>query len=87
VRLRQKKTTARHGKPFTKTQVRTHIAVAILTLLQLLQQYGSESAEVAIALPNDNNHRSIVLSIIKQLERLGIKVLFVNTDHSVEVCI
>lgn len=74
--------TARFGKPFTRNQVKTHVAVAVVRAMRVA---SSGVASAAVALPGSEFHRTEIDRIAPALQKLGIQVFWVATDHSVEV--
>jgi hypothetical protein len=78
-----KETTNRFGKPFNQNQAKCHIAVAFYCAAKLRQDYASEGAAVAIALPDDKLHRIIIEKISGALRQLKIGVCFVSEDRIV----
>lgn len=73
------KTSSRYGKPFTHSQVRTHVAVAILTAMQTLNSVPSGGASiVAISLPDNAHHVEFINSISGVLNKLSIRVYLVG---------
>jgi hypothetical protein len=78
-----KKETNRYGKPFTVSQIKTHIGVAILKSFQI-KQYNVNS-NVFIALPHEKNHIEIFNSIKNCLMEAKIKVIFVKRDGNVQI--
>lgn len=80
-----KEGTARFGKPFSQNQAKSHVAVAFYCGAKLLQKYASESAQVALAFPDDKNHRGFVEATGGVLKRLGIRVYFVDQNRQVHM--
>jgi hypothetical protein len=78
-----KAATARYGKPFTRNQARSHVSVALYCAVRLRDLYARESAFVALAFPDDPNHRSLIESITPTLGELGIIVFFVDATRRV----
>lgn len=73
-----KKASARFGKPFTRNQAKTHVAVALYYAAMLRQEYSSEGARVALAFPDDKNHTELVEDISSALRVLQITAFFVD---------
>ena len=71
-----KRTSVRFGKAFSKNQVKTHVAVAILAAMK--QKELDKSCDVAIALPNNENHVELINSIKASLKKADIKVFIVD---------
>lgn len=79
-----KKSTMRFGKPFTFNQAKSHVSVAFTHGAKLLQEFASERATIALAFPDDKDHRRLVESIRMALTLLGIVVYFVTESGSIE---
>ncbi|MCP4990209.1 MAG: hypothetical protein GY928_30475 [Colwellia sp.] len=77
-----RKESKRFGKPFNASQIKTHIGVALLKSFQTIQLYKNDT--VAIALPNNAGHRTVIESMYDPIKKSGIKVLMVNADATVE---
>ena len=75
-----KPTSARYGLPFSRAQVKSHVATAILSTMKNLDT----SKFVAIALPDTDIHRSFVTKVKSSLFKLGIKVFWVS-QHQIRV--
>jgi hypothetical protein len=73
---------ARFGKPFDASQVTSHVARAVLTVMRLREKEPRNT--VLIALPGDEPHLSIACSVRASLEKLSIGLLAV-TDSGVRV--
>ena len=74
------------GLPFTRNQVRTHVAVAFYTAAKLLTDPRPAEAEhrrVAIALPDNEHHAEFIRPILKSLSDLGIGVFWVTETRAV----
>ena len=76
-----KEGTRRYGRPFTRNQVGTHVAVATYRALTVV----SRGEEAAIALPENDHHLRAVQSTATALNRLGIRVFWVSSVGSVRV--
>jgi hypothetical protein len=74
--------TARYGKGFNGNQKRTHVAVALLTAVQVIND-GKHRA--ALAFPDDSQHSRLISKIASVLRRLDIAVYFVRTDRTVHL--
>jgi hypothetical protein len=68
------KNTSRKGKPFNGSQVKTHIAMAILKAMQIKQI--KNTARIGIALPNDRNHKRIIDTLRTSIESLNIEMIW-----------
>ena len=69
----------RYGQEFNKSQVKTHIGMALIAAFRLKNK--RQNAEAIIALPDNNNHRSLVTEMHKPLSDSGIKVWLVNRNN------
>ena len=78
-----KAASARFGKPFDSKQAKSHVSVAFYYAAKLLQQHSPEGAQVALALPDDANHRALVEDISSALRVLRISVFFVDAARRV----
>ncbi|GAB3917626.1 hypothetical protein GCM10011575_31200 [Microlunatus endophyticus] len=74
---------ARFGKTFTSGQVHTHVAVAVLRAMTWVSQ--SQSTRAAMALPDDQAHRSRIERVDASLRRLHIGVFWVTEGRAVSV--
>lgn len=75
-----KSTSSRFGKPFTRNQVKTHVSVAVVRAMRVA---SAGEADAALALPASKFHRVEIGHIAPALQRLGIQVYWVGSDHSV----
>ena len=75
--------TARFSLPFNYGQVGSHVSGALFKAAALLGKYPAD--EVALALPDDENHRARIKAIGLALSRLGIGVFLVAADRKVSV--
>lgn len=75
--------TKRFGKPFTNSQVSTHISMAILYIM--LEINKDADNDYAIALPDNLDHRNMICRLLTSLKQLNIKVYFVDIDGKVEL--
>lgn len=78
-----KQTTKRYGKGFTRAQAHNHVARAFYTAAKAMQSEGGNNTRIALALPDDDNHRALVKNISSALESLRIAVLLVKADGRV----
>jgi hypothetical protein len=78
-----KEGTARFGKPFSPNQAKSHVSVAFYCGAKMLQKYAPEAAQVALAFPDDKDHRGFVDAISAALKRLAITVYFVDQNRQV----
>lgn len=74
-----------YGRPFSPSQVNTHVAVALLYALRMREKYHDNGAEIAIALPDDPPHRWHIESIQSSLKALNLKVFLVSRPSQVRV--
>ncbi|AXV09773.1 hypothetical protein DVS28_b0003 (plasmid) [Euzebya pacifica] len=72
--------TARFGLPFTGGQVADHVAMAVATALRVASA-GEHLA--AIALPDDDQHRRHVGTLLAAITTAGITVLWARPDGTV----
>ncbi|MFG6444728.1 hypothetical protein ACFXQA_05585 [Microbacterium sp. P07] len=75
-----KRSTARYGEPFTRGQVRTHVAVAVARAMRVA---SAGAARGAVALPGSEFHRVEIDGISPALRQLGISVFWVARDGAV----
>jgi hypothetical protein len=80
-----KASSKRFGKPFTNNQVKTHVAVAFYRAAQMLQNTCELPLRVALAFPDNADHRRVVSRIGKTLGKLEIEVFWVSNDGTVSV--
>ena len=78
-----KSTTARYGRPFTPNQAKSHVSVAFYYAAKLRQRHSPDGAQIAMAFPDDSQHRTLVDDISSALDALGISVFFVNAARRV----
>jgi len=72
----------RRGLPFTKNQIKTHVGVAILASMKVLASKPEKTTRVAIALPDNKDHRDLIKLIESVLKKAGIDVYMVG-DKSI----
>lgn len=77
-------TSARYGKPFDRKQVLSHVARAFYAAAAARQLKGA-TADVAIALPDQDVHNKFIKQIRHALDTLGITVYRVAADLTVHV--
>lgn len=70
----------RFGKPFTRSQVRDHVANAFFRSAQML---ADGKVRVGIALPKNRNHLDYVARIAHALSALKIEVYWVDATRQV----
>ena len=74
-----------YGRPFTPSQVNTHVAVALLYVLRMREKYRDDSVEIAVALPDDPPHRWHIESIQSSLKTLNLRVFLVRGPNQVRI--
>ncbi len=72
--------TNRYEKGFSPDQVQKHVAVAFFYAASLYQRYSDPGTRIAVAFPDDRNHRKRVEQIRMALERLEIAVFLVDDN-------
>ena len=77
-----KPSSSRYGKEFNKSQVKSHIGMALVAAFKILNEYPN--AESFIALPNNVEHKSLVKAMRKPLLQSGVKILLVNKQGVVQ---
>ncbi|MBP6859114.1 MAG: hypothetical protein KBC69_00620 [Candidatus Magasanikbacteria bacterium] len=75
-----KKGSRRYEKPFTKNQVGTHVSVAIMASLKILSKGNKKFKKVAMAFPDNENHRAVIAPIAPLLKKIGIMIFLVNEN-------
>jgi len=80
------KNSKRYGEPFNKNQVKIHISAALLATIKVISKKPSgDKTKTGIALPDNNEHRSIIHEIKPILKKLDIQIFWVdNTKILVE---
>lgn len=78
-----KESTVRFGRPFSLNQAKSHVAVAFYCAAKMLQKFAPERPQVALAFPDDKNHRRIVEAIAVSLATLDISVYFVDEERNI----
>jgi Holliday junction resolvase-like predicted endonuclease len=69
---------ARFGKPFNNNQIWSHVSVALMKTVCLLNQQGHEHIRFAMAFPA--NHENLLQKIRRSLTLLHIDVYLVSPD-------
>ena len=72
---------ARYGQHFNANQKRSHVAVALLTAIQVVSD-GKYKA--GLAFPDDTEHARLITRILPTLNALGIRVFLVRPDRTVD---
>lgn len=75
----------RYGEPFSKSQVKTHVAMALYRAILMKENRYGKKVSVGIALPKNDVHEKIVAGIKETLSELCIELFWVSIDNSVEV--
>ena len=79
-----KRHTNRFGKTFTLNQVNSHVSRAVFTAMAVRAKApAGDRTRVAIALPDDDNHRGMVGQIAASLGHLGVAVFWVTKSGQV----
>ena len=73
---------SRYGREFNKSQVKTHIGVAIVAAFRLKNK--RKDAIAVIALPDNANHRSLIAEMHKPLCDSGVEIWLVNKEGIVK---
>lgn len=74
---------ARHGEPYTKSQVFDRTAKGIYTLLQMHGKLASTNSDFALAVPDTKWFIEYLNPIKNTLQKLGLQVLLVDEDKNV----
>lgn len=75
---------ARYGKAFNSTQIKSHVSRAILaSLLVLHKKPAGQKTKVGIALPDTIGHRDLIMCIYKPLQTLGLRIYFVSSNNDI----
>jgi len=80
-----KEETKRYGKPFSPSQIESHVSRALLSVSKLLELKQGEAFRVAIALPDNKGHRKLVKQINYTIEKLEIIMIWVKDASTVEI--
>jgi hypothetical protein len=76
-----KPNSSKFGKEFDKSQVKTHVGVALIAAFRVLNKYPD--SESMIALPDNLNHRALLDEMRHALEKTSVKILFVSESGQV----
>lgn len=79
-----KEHTKRYKKPFTRAQVRSHIAVALFKISEILSEHTDDNIHVGIALPDNQNHQEIIGKIDHVLKKLDVIIFWVDEKNNVQ---
>lgn len=74
-----KKNSNRYGKEFSSSQVKDHIAKALLKTLECLE-FDNPNVRVAMAFPNNSKHRAELIKILPCIKKLRIIIYLVDKD-------
>jgi hypothetical protein len=78
--------TMRHGQPFRRAQINTHVARAFYTAAAQLESPGFQKTDLsAMAFPTTPDHRWFIDRIRGPISRLGIGILCVDAPGHVRV--
>lgn len=80
-----RKGSKRYGEPFTRNQVKDHVAKAFYRAAKMRQNRGNDHVRVGVAFPKNADHEEMVSEIENALSDLGIEVLWVDRDEKVTV--
>lgn len=75
--------TARYGLPFSRNQVRSHVARALLTTLEAISKGAGRRVIGGMAFPDDEIHWGFVCAIAPIIRKLKLRVFFVDRRRSV----
>ena len=76
-----KEGTKRFGEPFTKSQCKTHISIALLRALIKIEE---KKCNFGIALPKNKINEEIINKIQNNLKKLSISIFWVNNNGNVK---
>ncbi len=74
--------TRNYGKPFSNSQVSTHISMA--TLYAMIELNKDSEIDFAFALPHNDDHTRMITRILPSLKKLDITVYFVSENGEVK---
>ena len=75
----ERKGSSRHGEPFTRAQVRSHVAVAFY----LAARMRKKNVRAGMAFPDNEHHREMLAEIQSAVRDLRLRVFWVAGDGSV----
>jgi Holliday junction resolvase-like predicted endonuclease len=78
-----KKGTRRYGSVFTRNQARSHVSVALYAAARMYESVADSNIDIALAFPDDVNHRDLLKAISRSLRALGITVFLVEAGLEV----
>ncbi|MDW1578876.1 hypothetical protein R7M92_24240 [Vibrio sp. Vb2880] len=74
-----KESTKRYGQEFNKSQVKTHIGMALVAAFKVRED--NPDHESIIALPNNLSHKELIESMATPIRLSGIKVWLVDEER------
>lgn len=77
------KTSSNYGKEFSKSQVHTHISVALFMISKLMTDDNDKNIDYAFVLPFNDNHVKEINSISLVLKKLNITVFLVQENGGI----
>ena len=80
-----KKSTARFGKPFDRSQVQDHVANAFFKAAQRLRSDNNPSIRSGVALPKTRHHIDMVKQIELAIKILQIEIFWVTSEGILEL--
>ncbi|WP_375324048.1 hypothetical protein [Flagellimonas sp. GZD32] len=76
------KTSSRYGQPFNRSQVKSHIGLALWATMKVISsEPAGKKTKAGIALPDNKEHRKVIEIIYPALKKLGIKLFWVTKSH------
>jgi hypothetical protein len=76
-----KPTSNKYGKEFDKSQVKTHVGVALVAAFKIKNEFPN--SESIIALPDNQNHVALIQSMKTPIIGSGIQVMFVSNNGAI----
>ena len=74
--------TTRYGKPFSGSQVLSHVSRALFTAMRMYCDDRLENNKIiALALPDDKAHNNLMDKVKMATEKLTIRIYWVSSDH------
>lgn len=74
-----KESTKRYGIEFNKSQVKTHIGMALVAAFKIREDHPNH--ESIIALPNNASHRELIESMSTPIRASGVKVWLIDEER------
>lgn len=75
----------RYGEPFTRNQVKDHVAKAFYRAAKMRENRGGSETKVGVAFPKNEDHKEMVGEIESALSDLEIEVFWVDGETQVTV--